>query len=181
MAIDLGGIAKGYAVDRALRVLKAAGVSSSLVDAGGDIGLLGSKPNGAPWRIGVQHPRDMREMIAVIEIDSGSVATSGDYERFFEHEGRHYHHILDPRSGYPARGLVSVTIIAPTCGLADALSTAVFVLGPEAGMQLLRRLPQAEGLLIAEKEGKLTAWKSKGFPTLLETEGKDDLEIQEIE
>jgi thiamine biosynthesis lipoprotein len=101
------------------------------------------------------------------------VVTSGDYERYFEQDGKRYHHILDPRSGYPADQLASVTVIAPTCALADALSTAAFVLGPQEGLELLDEFPDAEGLLIAERQGELVAWKTDGFPLEL-----DSLDLQ---
>ncbi|UCE18477.1 MAG: FAD:protein FMN transferase [Gemmatimonadota bacterium] len=163
MAIDLGGVAKGYAVDRALQVLKENGVASSLVDAGGDIGLLGSKPDGKLWRIGVQHPRDMQRMIAVIEIDSGSVATSGDYERYFMRDGRRYHHILDPKTGWPARNCMSATIVTKRAMDADILATAVFVLGPEKGLAFIEGLPGVEGLLLFEEGGQIEHAVSGGL------------------
>ena len=163
MAVDLGGGAKGYGVDRALSVLKQLGITSALVDGGGDIGLLGSKPDGKPWRIGVQHPRDMQNMIAVIEVDSGSVATSGDYERFFFQSGQRYHHILDPRTGWPARECISATILSSQTVDADILATGVFVLGPEKGMDLINSLPEVEGLIFFEENGQMVHVLSQGL------------------
>ncbi len=146
--IDLGGIAKGYAVDRALAVLRAHGVTSAAVNAGGDIGLLGSKL-GRPWRIGVQHPRRAGAVLTTVEAVDRAVVTSGDYERFFERDGRRYHHLFDPHSGYPADRCQSVTVLAPTAMLADALATALFVLGPEPGLALLHDYPGVDALIVA--------------------------------
>lgn len=148
MVLELGGIAKGYIVDQALDILRAAGVEHAFINAGGDIGLLGLNPEGEPWQIGVRHPRELNVIIAVIPMHGGAIVTSGDYERSFEDEGVDYHHILDPVKGYPARGLASVTIIAETAIEADALSTAVFVLGPERGMALIEEKSAVEGILI---------------------------------
>jgi len=148
MALELGGIAKGYIVDRALELLSSKGVTSAFVNAGGDIGLIGLRPDGEPWKIGVGHPREEGAVIVVIPLSGGAVVTSGDYRRFFEEDGVIYHHIIDPATGYPAGDLISVTITAPTVMEADALSTAVFVLGPEAGMSLVESLPHIEGILI---------------------------------
>ena len=163
MTLDLGGIAKGYVVDRALDVLQENGVASCLVDAGGDIGLLGSKPDGKPWRIGVQHPRDMQKMVAVIDVDSGSVATSGDYERFFINNGRRYHHILDPKTGWPAQKCMSATVLTTRATDADILATGVFVLGPEKGMAFIEGLPEVEGLILFEEEGRIEHVVSGGL------------------
>jgi len=148
MALDLGGIAKGYIVDRGLKLLSEAGIDHALLNAGGDIGILGSRPDGTPWRIGVRHPRREDQYIAVLPLSGGAVVTSGDYERVFEEGGRRYHHILDPETGQPAHSLASVTIIAPTAVKADALSTAVFVMGAERGLALVERLPDIEAILV---------------------------------
>lgn len=147
MSIELGGIAKGYILDRALDVLKNAGIAHAFINAGGDIGLIGSKPDGEPWRIGVRHPRE-DAIIAVFPLSDGAVVTSGDYQRYFTENGVNYHHLLDPNTGYPARKLVSVTVVADTVLEADALSTAIFIMGPEKGLPLLNSLPGVEGLLI---------------------------------
>ena len=113
LQVDLGGIAKGYAVDRALQVLRQAGVSSAAVNAGGDIGLLGRRGDGQPWRIGIQHPRQTGELLTTLLLSDRAVVTSADYQRFFEADGVRYHHIFHPRSGYPATGASSVTVIPP--------------------------------------------------------------------
>ena len=148
LQIDLGGIAKGYAVDRALEVLRRAGIGSASVNAGGDIALLGNK-QGRPWRIGIQHPRKAGELLTRLAVKNQAVVSSGDYERFFERDGIRYHHIFDPRTGQPARLCQSVTVVAADAASADALATAAFVLGPQAGLKLLERLPEVEGLLVA--------------------------------
>ena len=148
LQVDLGGIAKGYAVDRAIAVLKEHGVVSAAVNAGGDMYLLGQRPERS-WRIGIQHPRQKNTVLETVQVHDQAVVTSGDYERFFEQDGVRYHHIFDPQTGLPARGCQSVTIIADSVALGDALATAVFVLGPEAGLQLLTEYPQAEGLIVA--------------------------------
>ena len=163
IAIDLGGVAKGYSVDRAIEVLRENGISRALVDAGGDIGLLGMKANSQPWRIGVQHPRDATELIAIIEIDSESVATSGDYQRFFFQDGQRYHHILDPKTGWPSRECISVTIVTRRAMDADILATGIFVLGPERGMAFVEELAGVEGLIFFEKDGQIEHIISKGL------------------
>jgi thiamine biosynthesis lipoprotein len=168
MAIDLGGAAKGYSVDRAVAVLRQEGVFSGLVDAGGDIGLLGRKADDQPWRIGVQHPRDATELIAVLEVDSGSVATSGDYQRFFFQEGQRYHHILDPETGWPSRGCVSVTIVTREAMDADILATGVFALGPQKGLALIEHLNGVEGLIFFERDGRIEHVLSKGLQDRIE-------------
>ncbi|MBF0127808.1 MAG: FAD:protein FMN transferase [Magnetococcales bacterium] len=154
VGLDLGGIAKGHAVDRAMEVLRREGVENALINAGGDMLVAGSK-GGTPWHVGLRDPRDQSGVVAVLEL-AGRVAlsTSGDYERFFMLDGVRYHHILDPRTGHPARsGLVSVSIQAPDSTIADGLSTAVFVLGETAGLALLRHHPGCEALLIREDGG----------------------------
>jgi thiamine biosynthesis lipoprotein len=150
MKLDLGGIAKGFVVDRAVEVLRAAGVSSGTVDAGGDIRVIGSKPDGSPWRIGIRHPRERRELVAIVELRDKAIVTSGDYERFFNVGEQRYHHLLVPQTGMPARGVTSVTIVAPDAFTADAYSTAVFVMGRERGMALVESLPELEAIIITE-------------------------------
>ena len=168
MALDLGGIAKGYIVDRGLDLLERRGVSHALINAGGDVGILGPKADGSPWRVGVKHPRN-GTLLAVIPWDKrGAIVTSGDYERFFEKDGSRYHHILDPQTGEPAPALTSVTVVAPTAVQADALSTAVFVLGPERGLALVEELPGVEALLVDPQFALLV---SSGLRGLVEPPG----------
>ena len=142
-ALHFGAWAKGYAVDRAVVVLQERGQVAGLVNAGGEV-----RGYGNDWRVGVQHPRMPGALVASIEPGTLAVATSGDYEQFFEQDGRRYHHVLDPRDGRPSGGCRSVTILARSCARADALATAVFVLGPQEGMDLVERLVDVEGLII---------------------------------
>ncbi len=148
MGLDLGGIAKGYAVDCAAQVLSAHGYRDFLVEAGGDLRAVAGELTKGLRKIWIRHPRQRERYFAYIEMDDGAVATSGDYERYFELGGKRYHHIIDPGTGYPSRPVVSVTIFAGTTALADAYSTAVFVLGPQRGFELLQRHPEIAGLII---------------------------------
>lgn len=145
--VDLGGIAKGYAIDRAVRVLVDAGLKHASVNAGGDIRLLGDRGDRL-WRVGIQHPRHPDQLLATIDLKDTAVVTSGDYERYFERDGIRYHHLFDPKTGRPARLCQAVTVVAPQAALADALATAAFVLGPERGLALIRA-SGAEGVLIS--------------------------------
>jgi thiamine biosynthesis lipoprotein len=166
--VDLGGIAKGAVVDLLASELLAAGQSDFLIEAGGDILISGLKPGGKPWVVAIRHPRSSDGLVGTLRLGGAgkrtAVVTSGDYERYFEQEGVRYHHILDPATGAPARGLVSVTVIAPTCAEADGLATAAFVLGPQAGLRLLEEREGVEGLAISETDGSLTARVTRGFP-----------------
>lgn len=130
VAIDLGGFAKGVAVDRAIEMLRAEGIVNAIVNAGGDLRAIGRRGDRS-WRIGVRAPRG-EGILAAIDVDGDeSVFTSGDYERFFEYKGRRYHHILDPRTGYPTMGLISVTVVHDDAATADAACTALMVAGPK--------------------------------------------------
>ncbi len=144
--IDLGGIGKGFALDCAIKKLKAEGITSCLINAGGQIACLG-KRYGKPWRIAVKDPRpaENNPAAAVLELSDGSLSTSGDYEQYFKRRGRRYSHIIDPKTGTPSQSRVTaVTIKANDGATADALSTAVFVLGEEKGRELIKRVPGAE-------------------------------------
>ncbi len=145
--IGLGGIAKGYGVDRAMDVLRRHGIKHAMVNAGGDLKALGLK-RGKTWQIAIKHPRDRERVVAVLPVSNTCVVTSGDYERFFELDGRRYHHILDPRTGYPSTGCMSATVVAPDAAVADALATALCVLGPAEGLALVERIPRVEAIAI---------------------------------
>lgn len=147
--LDLGGIAKGYIIDKAGKVLLEKGIKDFIINAGGDMIIRGKK-GGKPWRIGIQHPRNKGEVIAHIDIEESETAivTSGDYERFFIYDGKRYHHLLSPVTGYPADELMSVTIKAKNVETADAISTAVFIMGPKEGIKLIESLEGIEGMLI---------------------------------
>ncbi|CAG0946615.1 FAD:protein FMN transferase [Anaerolineae bacterium] len=158
MAINLGGVAKGYIVDRAVSAMRNAGVTRGIIHAGGDMTVF-QKDRGKPFTIGIQDPRE-KKLLGEAYVYNGAVATSGDYERFFIKDGVRYHHILDPKTGFPARGTRGVTLIAKDPTVADALSTAVFVLGPEKGMSIIEGLDGVEGVIIGE-DGKVSV--SSGF------------------
>jgi len=162
--IDLGGIAKGYAVDAAVRSLVADGVDSAIVNAGGDMYCLGDKTPGQGWRIGVRNPVVQDVLFGYVRIADKAIATSGDYENYFIVDGVRYSHILDPRTGRPsAGGPHSVTVLAETCADADALATAVFVLGPEKGVGLLEGIPGAEGFVVTGDETGLEITATRGW------------------
>ncbi|MCA8923370.1 MAG: FAD:protein FMN transferase [Planctomycetes bacterium] len=158
--IGLGGMAKGYGVDCAMQVYLQRGIKHGMVNAGGDLKALGLK-HGKPWEIAIKHPRDRERVLAVIPVSNTCVVTSGDYERFVEVDGKRYHHILDPRTGYPSTGCMSATVIAPDATLADALATALCVLGPEAGLKLVNGLRRVEALVVG-LDG--TVHRSAGLP-----------------
>ncbi len=164
MGIDLGGIAKGYAVDAAIKVLKDKNINSAIVNAGGDMYVLGRK-QGKPWRIGIRHPRREGEILGTIEVEDKAIVTSGDYERFFFSGGKKYHHIINPKTGYPADECQSVTIVAKEATFADGLATGIFVLGPKEGMALIENLEGVEGIIV-NKEGDVSV--SSGLVSKIE-------------
>jgi thiamine biosynthesis lipoprotein len=153
MHLDLGGIAKGYALDQGKKILLEEGIQQALLNAGGDVLALGMKGK-APWSIGIRDPRDSEGIIATVKIADAAVVTSGDYERFFLHNGNRYHHILDPRTGSPTRGCRSVTVVAPWATEADAMATAAFVMGPRDGMALLEKTRDVDGIIIDDRGNK---------------------------
>jgi FAD:protein FMN transferase len=156
--ITLGGIAKGYAVEKAVEILKRHNIAIALVDASGNMRALGKKPDGV-WNIAIADPRDANNYITIIPLENNAVSTSGDYERYFDDKMK-YHHIINPKTGYSATELISVTIVTDNAFDADALSTAVFVLGKEKGMKLIESLPGVEGLIITKEREIL---RSSGF------------------
>ncbi|MBZ0221124.1 MAG: FAD:protein FMN transferase [Candidatus Methylomirabilis sp.] len=157
MSLNLGGVAKGYITGKAAEALKARGVTRGIVRSGGDMVVF--QDNGKPFTIGIKHPRK-EGLLGELYIENGTAPTSGDYERFFEKDGVRYHHILDPRTGFPARGTQAVTLAAKNPTTADALATGVFVMGPKKGMELIESLEGVEGLIVDE-EGTVTT--SSGF------------------
>ncbi|MCD7834586.1 MAG: FAD:protein FMN transferase [Lachnospiraceae bacterium] len=161
--IDLGGIAKGYIADCLEDYLLSQGIESALINLGGNVQTVGTKPDGSSWKIGIQKPfGGSSDIITVVECTGESVVTSGTYERYFEIDGTIYHHILDPNTGYPAdNGLVSVTILADFSTVCDALSTTCFVLGLEDGMELIESIDSVEALFITEDE---VMYRTSGFP-----------------
>lgn len=148
--IDLGGIAKGFAVQKCLNLLKQAGVQNALVNAGGDTGLLGDK-FGQNWLVAIKHPRQADKQAALLPLANEAISTSGDYERYFIEDGQRYHHILNPKTGKSATGLVSVSVIGPDAMTTDALSTTLFILGKEQGFALLKQFDGYEAIIIDEE------------------------------
>ncbi|MCD7736609.1 MAG: FAD:protein FMN transferase [Lachnospiraceae bacterium] len=162
--IDLGGIAKGYIADRLKDYLKSEGITSALINLGGNVLTLGEKPNGNNWKIGIRKPfgESSSDLIAVVETADMAVITSGTYERYFELDGVIYHHILDTETGYPVEnGLTSVTILSESSTEGDALSTTCFVLGLEDGMELVEATDGVEALFITNE---MELYRSSGFP-----------------
>jgi thiamine biosynthesis lipoprotein len=164
MRIGLGGIGKGYRVDRAAEILESFGLNSYVVNGGGDIRVSAGELHG-PWAVEIAHPREPDRRLGKIQLRRGAIATSGDSSWYFDQGGVRYHHIFDPRTGEPARASVAVTVIAERAIDADALATGLFVLGPERSLVLLERLPGYEALLVRED---LTTHQSPGFPLYLE-------------
>jgi thiamine biosynthesis lipoprotein len=166
MRLDLGAIGKGYAVDRATEVLARAGIEKGIVDMGGNLAVLWPRARG--WdspvaTISVRHPRVEGSFLGTFRYGSGGVSTSGDYERYFISDGKRYHHIMDPATGCPASDVVSVTVVAPTATDADAISTTVFVLGRQKGMEFIRRTPEVDGFIVYEQGDSLGIDFSPGF------------------
>ena len=166
-SLDLGGVAKGYAVDLACEVLSSKGIEAGIVWAGGDLRCFGRKPDGSDWRIAIRHPRELSEFYTVVDIREGAMATSGDYERYFTVGGQRFHHVFDPALGYPARRSVSATVLAASCADADAYATAMFVAGPARGPELASKqgLP---ALIVAEDGDSLFAVRNTLFAELEE-------------
>lgn len=153
MKLDLGALAKGYATEKALQALAGQGIKKALIDAGGNIRVLGSNARNAPWRIGIKDPRKAEALIAIVALEDAAAVTSGDYYRYFEAGGKRYHHILDPRSGYPASENMSVTVVCQDAGLADLLSTAFFVMKGEEALPMAERL--GVNLVMVNAEGRI--------------------------
>lgn len=152
MSIDLGGIAKGYAADEVVRILRENDVKSATIDLGGNLFVLGTKPDGQPWKIGLQNPFDKRgNIFAIVEVADKTLVTSGPYERYFEKSGKRYHHLLDTDTGFPIEnGLMGVTIITDCSIDADALSTAVFALGLESGMKYVEEIKKIDAVFVTD-------------------------------
>jgi thiamine biosynthesis lipoprotein len=162
MRAHLGGIGKGYAVDRGAAILRARGFRDFMIQSGGDLFVSGRRGD-RPWRLGIRDPRGPADRsFATLDLSDGTFSTSGDYERFFIRDGRRYHHILDPDLGEPARGCRSVTIVADKAWMADGLSTGVFILGPDKGMALIERLPDVEAVIVTADNRVLVSSGLKG-------------------
>ena len=154
MQIDIGGIGKGFAADKAVEVMRQMGATGAVVALSGDIKTFGDLPDGEQFVFGIQHPRDRARLLGKVKLENEAVSTAGDYQLFFIHEGVRYHHILDPGTLYPARGCQSVTVIAKEGVWADGLDTGIFVMGVEEGMKLIESLSGVEGIIVSQ-EGKV--------------------------
>jgi len=168
VTLDLASIAKGFGVDQVAAVLRQAGFDNYLVEIGGEVYAAGRRPDGKQWRIGINRPvvdAPQDAVYQVVELQDEGFATSGNYRNFFERDGVRYSHIIDPRNGCPVtNGVASVSIVAETCTVADGLATAIMVMGPEAGIDLLDRLQKVEGLVVVEQpDGSLKDYVSRGF------------------
>ena len=165
--LDYSAIAKGYGCDVAARVLSQHGVGDYMVEIGGEVVTCGHNPKGEPWRVGVSKPTENEdeaaELQAVLTVSNAAMATSGNYRRFYYKGGRKYAHTIDPRTGYPVQHeLLSATVIAPTCAVADAYATAFMVLGLQGAQQLLQRHPEMKAYLIyTDQQGQLSVWHSE--------------------
>lgn len=148
MKIGFGAIGKGYAADKAKQLLMDAGVPAGIINASGDMNTWGKQANGEYWKVAITNPMDKNKVFALLPIIDGAVVTSGDYERYVNFNGKRYAHIIDPRTGYPATGIISVTVFAPKAELADALATSVFVMGTEIGLDRINQLPKVECIII---------------------------------
>jgi thiamine biosynthesis lipoprotein len=150
MWIDVGSFSKGFVADKAMVILRKKGIRNVLVIAGGTVCAMGHKPDGSLWQVGIQHPRKPGGLMAVVSLKDSSISTSGDYEIYYEKKGKRRTHIIDPRTGAPVPGLQSASVIAPVGMTSDALSTSLFVLGPENGISLVKKLPGVEALIVSE-------------------------------
>jgi len=165
-SVDLGAIAKGYTADRAIEIYKQQGIESAFINLGGNVMVLGNKPDGSPWKIGIQNPLHERgQCLGVVNAVDKTIVTSGDYVRYFEKDNIKYHHILDPRTGYPAdSGLMSTTIVSEKSIGADALSTAIFILGLQEGMELINSIKDMEAIFVTkDKKIYVTEGLQKDF------------------
>ncbi|WP_229719269.1 FAD:protein FMN transferase [Winogradskyella schleiferi] len=159
MKIGFGAIGKGYAADKAKALLMAKGVSSGIINASGDMNTWGKQPNGSEWKVAITNPMAKNKVFALLPITDGAVVTSGNYEKYVNLNGKRYTHIIDPRTGYPSSGIISVTVFAPKAELADALATSVFVMGKETGLDRINQLPKVECIIIDDK-GNITKSKN---------------------
>ncbi|MEJ2101566.1 MAG: FAD:protein FMN transferase [Desulfobacterales bacterium] len=168
VTLDLNSIAKGFAVDEVARLIAAAGFKNYLVEIGGEVYAAGLRQDGRKWRVGINMPRKdaaINEVYKAVSISNEAFATSGDYRNFFEIDGRRYSHVIDPRTGYPvSNGVVSVSIIADNCTLADGLATAIMVMGTEKGIELVNRMQNVECFIVVQKaDGTLVDYYSAGI------------------
>ncbi|WP_027067638.1 FAD:protein FMN transferase [Maribacter sp. Hel_I_7] len=157
MKLGFGAIGKGYAADKAKDLLISKGVVSGIINASGDMNTWGRQPDGSEWKVAITNPMDKNKVFALLPITNGAVVTSGNYEKYVTFNDVRYTHIIDPRSGYPATGIISVTVFAPKAELADALATSVFVMGIEVGLNRINQLPKVECIIIDDKGNIITS------------------------
>jgi thiamine biosynthesis lipoprotein len=160
MEVTLDGIAKGYIIDRAMALLRRQDIRHALINAGGDIVVHGGKGEDKPWKIGIQEPWDRKRYVDVVTLNSGAIATSGNYEVFFDRQ-KLFHHLIVPNTGSPAHDIASVSIQATTAMGADALATTAYVMGPANGAKFINQTPDIEGLIINSRKQKISSsgWK----------------------
>lgn len=151
MKIGFGAIGKGYAADKAKELLHSKGVRSGIINASGDMNSWGTKVNGEPWKVAITNPMDKTKSFGLLPIKNGAVVTSGSYEKYVKFNDVRYSHIIDPRTGYPATGILSATVFAPKAELADALATSIFVMGIEAGIDRIDQFPKVDCIIIDDK------------------------------
>lgn len=154
MKIGFGSIGKGYAADKARQLMKAKGVQAGIINASGDIAAWGRQPDGTDWSVGITNPFDTNAFVGILPLNNGAVTTSGTYEKFIEIDGRRYSHIINPATGYPSAGVVSVTVFGESAEMANAFSTSIIVLGKKAGLQLINQYPGYSCVIITDK-GKI--------------------------
>ena len=159
MKIGFGAIGKGYAADKAKKLLQSKGVVAGIINASGDMNTWGKQPNGNPWKVGITNPLNKNKVFALLPLSDNAVVTSGNYEKYVEFNGKRYTHIIDPRTGYPSSGLVSVSVFAPKAELADALATSIFVMGVEVGLNLIDQLKGVECIAV-DDQGKIHSSKN---------------------
>ena len=151
MKIGFGGIGKGYAADKAKKLLVEKGVSAGIINASGDMNTWGKQPDGEFWKVAITNPMDKNKAFALLPLNENAVVTSGNYEKYVTFNGVRYTHIIDPRTGYPAVGIISATVFAPKAEIADALATSIFVMGKDVGIDFINQLPKIECIVIDEK------------------------------
>ncbi|MCB5250508.1 MAG: FAD:protein FMN transferase [Candidatus Cloacimonadales bacterium] len=168
MKINLGSISKGFIIDKAMSFVVKQGVEEAFINAGGDLKVY--RKDEKPIKIGIQHPRIPNKIIATLKVSNKAVVTSGDYERYFEKDGKRYHHIINPKTGFPAQNTISVTVISESATLADALSTALFVMNPIDGIDLIKQYPETEAIIYYQSGDGLISLKSEGMKEYIVSE-----------
>lgn len=165
MKIGFGAIGKGYAADKGKKLLMEKGVSAGIINASGDMNTWGKQPDGEFWKVAITNPMDKNKAFALLPLKDNAVVTSGNYEKYVTFNGIRYTHIIDPRTGYPATGIISATVFAPKAEIADALATSIFVMGKDVGIDFINQLPKIECIVIDEK-GEISTSKNIEIETL---------------